>query len=343
MRAVCEDLKMQFIDSLSLDIADLHNDASRRTLGLFARTFAESILNGHVSPIQALPLPVSTFIYQPGPDGKHVALDSQTRLLIITEAGADNPNERAMVKRFRSAIEGGKVTVVNLRDVPLTRGCRGCMQCGYDYTCAVKDGFTEFYNETVKEADILVFCGTVRGRYLSSRWKMFFDRAFFWNHTPSLRGRQIAYLISGPLKQNPHLTETLEATVTARQQANLAGIVTDEAENSANLDKLIDSLAMRVATYSGMDYVAPQNFLAVGGHKIFRDEIWGKLRAVWQADYRHYKRNGMFDFPQKKWLFRFAGAATMLFSNIPIFRKRFYRMLRRCPPVLVRIVDRYEP
>jgi len=45
-------------------------------------------------------------------------------------------------------------------------------------------------------------------------------------------------------------------------------------------------------------YVRPPSFLYVGGHKIFRDLVWS-ARSVFQADYRYYKKNKMFDFPQR--------------------------------------------
>ena len=45
-------------------------------------------------------------------------------------------------------------------------------------------------------------------------------------------------------------------------------------------------------------YIPPHTFYAVGGHKIFRDNIYAGMRFVFQADYRYYCEHGMFDFPQ---------------------------------------------
>jgi hypothetical protein len=70
-----------------------------------------------------------------------------------------------------------------------------------------KDGFADFYNHRVKLSGFIMFVGTIKGRYLISRWKTFYDRAFFWNHTPLLVGKQIAYIISGPLSQNLYLIQ----------------------------------------------------------------------------------------------------------------------------------------
>ena len=46
-------------------------------------------------------------------------------------------------------------------------------------------------------------------------------------------------------------------------------------------------------------FLAPATFLGVGGMKIFRDDIWGRLRFVFQADHRFYEKHGFYDFPQK--------------------------------------------
>lgn len=46
-------------------------------------------------------------------------------------------------------------------------------------------------------------------------------------------------------------------------------------------------------------YVPPQNFLGIGGMKIFRDLIW-QMQGMMRADHKFYKAHGQYDFPQKK-------------------------------------------
>ena len=65
------------------------------------------------------------------------------------------------------------------------------------------------YRTQVMAADILIYAGTIVDRYLSSRWKTFFDRSFFNTHTPKLIGKQMAFVISGPYSQLPNLNEIL--------------------------------------------------------------------------------------------------------------------------------------
>ena len=73
-------------------------------------------------------------------------------------------------------------------------------------------------------------------------------------------------------------------------------------------------------THSG--YIAPAGFPVVGGHKVFRDEIWGHMRAVFRADHAWYKKNGMYDFPQNNLRDRVYTTLLSLFLSIPRVRKK---------------------
>jgi hypothetical protein len=125
--------------------------------------------------------------------------------------------------------------------------------------------------------------------------------------------------------------QILEGNVTARQSANLVDIVSDEADNSAQLDDRIQRLAEQAVYYAEHEYIRPENFLSVGGHKIFRDEIFGHIRGVWQADHRHYKRNGMYDFEQKKIGLRIMNFFLLTACRFPSFRKKYYASIKKYP------------
>jgi len=79
---------------------------------------------------------------------------------------------------------------------------------------------------------------------------------------------------------------------------NLAGVVTDECADSGQIDKLLESLAAKCIDNARSTYMLPRTFLGVGGHKIFRDQIWARLSFPFTADYRYYEAHGLFDFPQ---------------------------------------------
>jgi multimeric flavodoxin WrbA len=176
-------------------------------------------------------------------------------------------------------------------------------------------------------ADVLVFAGAIRDRYLSSRWKQFFDRGFFHNHVPLFAGKQLGYLISGPLAQIPNLRQILEA-YTELQRANLAGLVSDDGPDSAALDGVLDGLARRLVACAQTGYQAPSTFLGVAGRKLLRDEIWGNLRLVFHADHRYYKSHGLYDFPRRSLKTRLTNAVVRVLTTIPRFRKEFLKRIK---------------
>jgi hypothetical protein len=62
--------------------------------------------------------------------------------------------------------------------------------------------------------------------------------------------------------------------------------------------------------------------------KVFRDDIWGRLRTVFQADHRAYRRMGFYDFPQRDWGIRVLNAATPALFKIPRVREEFARRIK---------------
>ena len=329
MRAVCEDLNMKYVDAISLDIIDMMKEERRQEIIVFAEGFIKAIREQAATSRLFNPLTFSNFVYQPAKPETRTDAKGK-RVLVLTDAYDSNTNLGKMIARFKQSF-ADEIDVINLNDVDIRGACLGCMRCGYDYTCTYKDGFADFYNQCVKTADIIVFAGTVKGRYLSSMWKTFYDRAYFWNHTPSLAGKQLGYIIAGPLRQNPNLIQILEASSTARQHANHVDIITDESENSAEIDALLQGFAQRLVSFAEKGYIRPQNFLGVGGHKVFRDDIWGRLRPLWQADYRYFKKYRLFDFPQKDYKIRVLTPILMLLTKIPGVRKKYYANVKAFP------------
>ena len=248
--------------------------------------------------------------------------------MVLTDSDDIHTNLGKMIDRFKKSFSG-EVQVFDLNELNIKGACQGCCQCGLDNGCIYQgqDDFIDFYNSKVKAADILVFAGNIRDRYLSSRWKLFFDRSFFNGHSPSLSGKQMGYIVSGPLRQIANLRQILES-YTGIQEANLADIITDEYGDSGQIDALLDSFAKRLIHLSEINYMKPANFLVIGGRKVFRDDIWGRLRFVFQADYAFYKNHGMYDFPQKDYKMRARNAMMMLLTKIPMFKKEFVKRLK---------------
>jgi multimeric flavodoxin WrbA len=327
INAICDDLDMRYVGAFSPHYHDMVKEKERERLLLFARHFLQAMETGAPTQKTFAPLLRNGFEYRPGlaPVPVHVG---DKKVVILTDCEKGQVNLERMVERVRQSFVG-QAEVVNLHDVDIKGGCLGCLQCGYDGRCAYgsKDGYMEFFNAKVRTADVLVMAGAIRDRYLSSRWKMFFDRSFFNTHMPVMMGKQVGFVISGPLRQIPNLREILEAWAEG-QQADSVGFVTDECEDSVELDALLQQLAEQLVQFATEGYKKPVTYLSVGGRKIFRDEIWGDLRFVFQADHRFYSGHGVYDFPQKRYKMRAVVAAMMLLTKIPGFRKEFRRRMK---------------
>jgi multimeric flavodoxin WrbA len=324
MNAICDDLEMKYLGSFSAGMYDLLSRKGREKWILFASEFFDGIQNHVPTSKRFSPLLYRTFDYVQGPVGHKISARGK-RVLILTDLKDPHTNLGRMIERLKNSFMD-EVKVTNLHQVDIKGGCLGCLQCGYDYQCSYgnQDEYVQFYKDQVKNADILILAGTIQDRYLSSRWKMFFDRSFFHTHTPSLIGKQVGFILSGPLRQIPNLRQILEA-YTEYQQANLVDIITDEEEDSKILDARFQHLAERGILLAEKNYIKPQTFLSVGGMKIFRDDVWGKLRFPFQADHQFYKKHHLYDFPHRKYKSRLMNSLLILLTKIPSMRKEIYR------------------
>ncbi|MCG2790660.1 MAG: hypothetical protein L6305_02800 [Actinomycetia bacterium] len=61
--------------------------------------------------------------------------------------------------------------------------------------------------------------------------------------------------------------------------------------------------------------------------KIFMDAIWGKMRLIFQADHRFYKKHGFYDFPQKDFKSRLMNAFMIPITKIPAVRKKIPKVM----------------
>lgn len=123
---------------------------------------------------------------------------------------------------------------------------------------------------------------------------MYDDRNFCNGHRTVTVGMPVGYLVSGPYEREHNLQTVIEAR--SETGGNyLAYVATDESETDMEVDKLAKSLTFVLET----KHTAPRNFWGVGGMKIFRDLIY-QMRGMMRADHKFYKKQGIYDFPQKK-------------------------------------------
>jgi len=315
LTSVAEDLGMQALGSFSANMNDLLEEKNQEALVLFGKTLfegaaAKPTIQRHSAPLVTRDLP-----YRPGP----IPLPQETggkNVLILTDA-APGSNLEKMVQRAAAGF-GRSASIVSLEEARMKGGCLGCCRCAFDNTCVYEDGYTGFMKKTVLTADIILFAGTVKDRYFSAAFKQFFDRSFFLGHVPSLAGKQVAVLAQGPYSSARPLPEVMAAYISV-SGANFAGIVTDEEPEP--VDSRIDSLVATCIRLAASGYISAPQFPAIAGHKIFRDEIWGGMRAVFKADDRYYRSHGGYDFPQSQYIRRIRTAILSLALSIPAVQK----------------------
>jgi multimeric flavodoxin WrbA len=326
LNGICDDLGMKYVDGYSAGMYDLLKDAERERLLLFFDGFLHAVETGLATPRRFRPVVQDRKEYDPGQPSTKVNTFGK-KVIIVTDAENPDDNLAKMAARLQGSFQGA-ASVVNLRQINIRGGCLGCCQCGLDNVCVYKDAddVCAVYGQLMA-ADVLVLAGTIQDRYLSSRWKLFLDRGFFNNHVPVFAGKQMGYLVSGPLAQLANLRQMLEAYVEG-EGANLVGIVTDECGDSRELDRLLDSFAGRLIDFAAAGYIRPPNFLVVGGRKLFRDEIWAGLRFVFRADHRYYKTHGLYDFPRRNLKTRVTEAIFAPLLLIPGFRREFRKRIK---------------
>lgn len=327
LAAVAEDMGMRWAGFYSADMYDIMKEDNRQKLIDFMNYVFLFTTEKFPFARQFTRADRSSFVYEAGEVTTFMDA-GDLRILIVTDSRGENPGIDSMIKRFTASIRG-RVETAGIHELTINGGCLGCCECGLDYRCVYtgKDDFIDFYNSRIKTADIIIFAGTLRDRYLSAKFKEFFDRGFFNTHTPTLVGKQLGFLISGPLNATPNIREILQA-FSEWQHANLAGIVTDETADKEQIDGLVTDLAHKAVRFTLQKFIKPPTFLGVGGMKVFRDDIWGRLRFVFQADHEFYEKNGFYDFPQDDAKTKDINEKMIAFSNMPDMRDKFRRMIK---------------
>lgn len=91
---------------------------------------------------------------------------------------------------------------------------------------------------------------------------------------------------------------------------------------------MLPDLAGNLIWCAEANYIRPPTFLGIGGMKVFREDIWGRLRAVFQADHRAHRPMGFYDFPQNDWRIRLPNVVTTGLLRLPGFRREFARRIK---------------
>ncbi len=286
------DLGMRYVRGLSADMEDLLTERGQRDAEQFFERFLWSVSEGiaTVATEKRTPhVPVAATVPAGAPAEKRGGKD----IVILTDCTDPQSNLQAMIDRFR-AVFPYETRVVNIAEYPLAGGCLGCFRCAVSEKCVYKDGFDTFLRENIQKADAIVYAFAVSDHSMGARFKMYDDRNFCNGHRTVTVGMPVGYLVSGAYEAEHNLRTVIEAR--SETGGNfLAGVATDESATDAAIDALAKSLDFALET----KHTAPQNFWGVGGMKIFRDLIY-QMRGMMRADHKFYKKQGIYDFPQKK-------------------------------------------
>ncbi|MDD3906374.1 MAG: NAD(P)H-dependent oxidoreductase [Candidatus Omnitrophica bacterium] len=326
IRAICDDLNMKYIGCFSGERLGLLKEKERKELVSFAEYFFESVKQKMLVAKRYRPIISSENLYRPK-NIKNVIDVGGKKIVILIDGVKSESNLIKMVNGFVESIDNN-AEIIDIEKLGIKNGCIGCYHCGYESKCVHDDEFTKLYNAKIKPADIIIFAGKIKDRYISSSWKLFLDRSFFNNHVPVFIGKQVGMIISGPLEQISNLREMLEAYV-EWQQGSLVDIVTDECENSDEIDDRLKNLAIQIVTRSDRRYIKSRMFYGIAGTRLLRDYVWGDFRFALQIDHKTYKKLGLYDFSHNNIKMRVTNFILYPLMKIPIFRREFVKRFNR--------------
>ncbi len=318
MRDVSTDLGMSWMHGFSAGSADLPTPSGQHDLLGFATEILATAAEGTTLEVPAPRVPTTMPTYIPEP-WQVVTGQPTGKMVIIDDGEPGDHNLDRMIRRL-SAGTTMEVDRLRLANLDMKGGCRGCMRCADNGRCVIRDGYSAAFAERVLEADVVIYAGAVRQRFLSARMKAFIDRYFENGHRPLLDGKLVGFLVSGPLAQLTTLREVLESHVEVGHCQRL-GIVTDENPDSEVTSTLLDTMARKADRWLEHPWHRPRTFRGVGADKNFRDLVYAN-RGILTADHHYYRRTDLYDFPQRqigRWLFN---AFLLVCKRIPVLRDR---------------------
>ena len=313
------DLGMGYIRGLSADMEDLLTEKGQKEAEQFFERFLWAVKED-ICVRKTLPPKEYKFVEATVPQAVNEQPFANKDIVILTDNTDASSNLSRMITRLRMRLPF-ESRIVNIAEYPLAGGCLGCFRCAVSEKCVYKDGFDSFLRENIQKADAIVYAFTVSDHSMGARFKMYDDRNFCNGHRTVTVGMPIGYLVSGPYSAEHNLATVIEAR--SETGGNfLAGVATDEENPDLQVDQLAKSLTFALET----GHTAPRNFWGVGGMKIFRDLIY-QMRGMMRADHKFYKKQGIYDFPQKKQLTSLKMYLVgMLLSNEKILAKMGNKM-----------------
>ncbi len=312
----CADLGMKVIKGFSAEMNDLLSIKGRKQINNFWKFIQFAKENDVFGSAKKINI-INDFKYKRSFGGNQKKEGYDT--VIVTNYKENEISLINMIDDFR-VLYPFKTRLINISEFPFSGGCLGCFNCASDGMCVYKDNFDHFLRENIQKADSIIYAASIQDHSMGSFFKLYDDRQFCNGHRMMTMGMPIGYILSG----NYSIESNLKQVIEGRSEVGhcfLAGVVTDESKSDKTVLNELTRLSNVLSYALENKFVFPQNFLGVGGMKIFRDLIY-VMQGLMKEDHKFYKKNGIYDFPQKQIAVKYRMKLAGLIMGSPSLRKR---------------------
>ncbi len=303
------DMGLGYVGGLSADMDDLLKEKGQKEALDFWKYVRFCVKNGVFSSAKNARSKQTFYRAHREKTEKKSGFDT----LILTNSQNDAALD-GLIEDFKNVYEYG-TRIINIADFAFSGGCLGCFRCASKGECVYRDGFQELLREDIQRASAIVYAFTVRDHSMGATFKRYDDRQFCNGHRQMTPGMPVGYLVNGNMAAEDNLRTLIEGRNEVAHTF-LAGIVSGE-----NADAELENMAKRLAYAQENRLLMPQNCYGVGGMKIFRDLIY-TMKGLMKADHRFYKKNGVYDFPQKHKLTNLKMYALGALMSVPAVQKK---------------------
>ncbi|MCP4404256.1 MAG: hypothetical protein GY801_43985 [bacterium] len=295
LHAVCDDLKMHYSGEFLAEMNDLKIFELRQQLLRFFEYFLRAMQEKLPTSTQYHTLRETELDYRM-PVSETVSKGRNKKIVVLTDVKKENCNLSRMIDTFVGAMPYA-VTVFDLQQIGKRGGCLECLERGCANDCRYVEPFRKFYEKYLFAADAVVFAGVVKDRHLSALWKLFWDRSFLYGHAPTLAGKPVGYLISGPLQQLPNLRESLKAYAQLISQGTMVDMVSDEYESSEQVIHALQGFADKLSWALEAEAKTPVNFYGQAGRLIFQNFVH-LAHGIFVPDQQYHNIRSFYEFSQ---------------------------------------------
>lgn len=288
------DLELKVIKGLSSDMDDLLTTKGQDSVIKYWDYVRFSVANDIYNSKEKNNV-INNYLYQSTKLDSIMKTTNDT--VIITNCSEDDIGLKNMINDF-IAVYPYYVRILNINDFKFDGGCLGCFTCAFDGKCVYKDGFEDYLRNHIQSAKAMIFAATIKDHSMGASFKIYDDRQFCNGHRTVTMGMPVGYILSGNYSLEDNLRTIIEGRASVGHNY-LAGIASNESQDDKTTFMSLNNLAKNMKYAIDNKMILPQNFLGIGGMKIFRDLIY-VMQGMMQADHKFYKKHNFYDFPQKK-------------------------------------------